>query len=157
MARKGERYIGGHSIVHGSGRLGLDRPTFGLFRIRSKNSDQHENFRITKDDLKWRSWAKRRVDIGTGTKMWPVIKFELEQKLRQLPKLGIRNPTEAAELWNSFGFRTFCGNLWRRSLVLTASIATGINVFRVEGHHKYKSKPRNSARGLAAAKGKKKR
>lgn len=29
MGRKGDSYIGGHTIEHGSARVGLDKPTFG--------------------------------------------------------------------------------------------------------------------------------
>jgi hypothetical protein len=126
MSRKGDSYLGGHTILYGNGRLGLEKPTYGQVKLPDK---LWSGAPVLKVDKKWGAWRERADAIGVGLADWPNLKQSLERKIQVAIKSGLSTPEIIAKAWNAEGYKTYSGDKWRRSLVLTASIAVGMQKF----------------------------
>ncbi len=140
MKHSGGSYLGGHTILHGSGLIGLDRPTYGQVKKPNKRWPELPNI---KNKGKWKAWAERKKEIGSGKNGWALRKKEIETRIQKALKEGAHDAQTISDIWNVEGFKTFTGVKWRSSLVWTACTAVGMHTFlqsAADQHSKHASK-----------------
>ncbi len=120
VSRKGNNYLGGHSIEGHATKLGYEKPTYGQIKINlafraagfRENSKAYDKLAETK----FRKWASRRGEIGISLKAWKEQELWLEAEFQNAFKNSKRRPEQIAMFWNAEGFSTFTGRRWYSAL-----------------------------------------